>query len=311
MLELAKNSDASSGPSRAASQLRNRDSLASSEGSSEQNRRIGLAALAANRRSPAGSANSVARFAANLTQRYSASDRPPDRASTLQSEPSRIVPTANTIEASPAQDTIDVASAPETTVAAAAAATRAAISRRAAAAAEQTPIQPTSALTNVEARSERVTIGLAAIASASRRSSVQRTNRVQDGQSLSALRDTSSGIQQFSSGITRPDGGRRSTSLFDLPSSGQGLVTRLRAQVRPSSPLNALRSSGTSDASPSSGLSSLSSLTAANAQRSGLQSSFLSNDRFSRSLLSAANPHRTAGGFGLHTLNRSAFDLIG
>jgi hypothetical protein len=66
---------------------------------------------------------------------------------------------------------------------------------------------------------------------------------VQNGQSLSALRDTSSGVQQFSSGITQPDGGRRSTSLFDLPSSGQGLVTRLRAQVRSASPLNAFRSS--------------------------------------------------------------------
>ncbi|MDA0334570.1 MAG: hypothetical protein O2782_05340 [bacterium] len=285
------------------------------EGSSEQNRRFGLAALAANRRSPAGGANPVARFAANLTQRYSVSDRASDRASdtvsALQSEPSTIVPIADTIALPAAQDSIEVESAPQTTVAAAAAATRAVADRRAAAAAEQTPIQPVSTLTNVEARSERVTIGLAAIASASRRSSVQRTNRVQDGQSLSALRDTSSGIQQFSSGITQADGGRRSTSLFDLPSSGQGLVTRLRAQVRPSSPLNALRSSDTSDTSPSSGLSSLSSLTAANAQRAGLQSNLRSNDRSSRSLLSAANPNRTAGGFGLSTLNRSAFDLIG
>ncbi|MBT6147192.1 MAG: hypothetical protein HOH74_17280 [Gemmatimonadetes bacterium] len=164
-------------------------------------------------------------------------------------------------------------------------------------------------------RSERSKFGLAAISASRRataqRSKAQRANRVQGGQSLSALRDTSSGVQQFSSGLVKPDGGRRSTSMFDLPSSGQGLVSRLRAQVRPTSPLNALRSFGLGDAKQSSGSISLSSLSSVNSQRAGLRSSFLRNDNASRSLLSATNPNRTTGGFGLTALNRSVFDTIG
>lgn len=180
---------------------------------------------------------------------------------------------------------------------------------------------PTSALTAEAARSERAKIGLAAVA-ASRASASRRANVVQGRETLSALRDTSTGVRQFSSGVERADGGRRSTSLFDLPSSGQGLVSRLRAQVRPSSPLNGLRGDGAAAGSifgaPSAGLGSAtglgsgrSSLSAANAQRAGLRSASNNADSGSRLLLSASTPSRTSGGFGLAAPQRSAFDLIG
>ena len=295
MLELANNLDSSPGPSRTANNQRQRDSVASSASTTENNRRFGLAAIAASRKGSAGAGTPISRFTTNLSQQLIAPTP----------EPAETIPVKQTQQRGAAEPVA------ETAVAAAVAAERATQrAASAAAAAAPAPAPSTSALTSQEtARSERAKIGLAAI-SASRRSAYQVANRVQNGQSLSALRDTSSGVQQFSSGITQPDGGRRSTSLFDLPSSGQGLVTRLRAQVRPSSPLNALRSSAGDATPPSSGLQSLS-LTSVNSQRSALNSSFRSHDNSSRSLLSASNPNRTAGGFGLTALNRSAFDLIG
>jgi hypothetical protein len=172
------------------------------------------------------------------------------------------------------------------------------------------PVPPTSTLRSVSDRADRVQLGLATI-SASRRAAAGRANRVQNGQSLSALRDTSTGVQQFSSGLLQSDGGRRSTSLFDLPSSGQGLVLRLRGQVRPSSPLNALRARGAGGTQSSGGLSSLSALNRANAQLAGLRTAFTANDNGSRLLLSASSSSRPAGGFGLAATSRSAFDLIG
>ena len=173
----------------------------------------------------------------------------------------------------------------------------------------------------------RQRVGLAAVAAANKRSAASQANRVQDGQSLSALRSTSSapnGVQQRSSGLVRPDGGQpsRSASLFDLPSSGQGLVDRLRAQVRPSSPLNALGSASSSTRSavtrsvgnqllagddPVGGLSS----TRANAQRASLQSSFTRIDNSSRFLLSSTNSARSSGGFGLAAISSSVVNLIG
>ncbi|HJP32568.1 MAG TPA: hypothetical protein QGF95_18650 [Candidatus Latescibacteria bacterium] len=277
MLETANTTDSAPGLARATSRLQRRDSSVSAADSTEHNRRFGRAALAARRQATEGGAPTLSSATANPPRSASSPVR-----STTPSEP------VDNSTAADAASTPPAAEAP--------------------AAPRPSSAPPTSALTREAARSERAQVGLAAIA-ASRRLAASRANSVQNGQSLSALRDTSSGVQQFSSGIVQSDGGRRSTSLFDLPSSGQGLVTRLRGQVRPSSPLTALGSSGAS--SSSSGLRSLSSLSGANAQRAGLRSAFQSNDEGSRLLLSAASPSRTAGGFGLSTLNRSAFDLLG
>ncbi|HCL30840.1 MAG TPA: hypothetical protein DIC52_20710 [Candidatus Latescibacteria bacterium] len=152
--------------------------------------------------------------------------------------------------------------------------------------------------------------GLAALA-ASRKAKEGGSARVQDGQSLSALRDTSTGVQQFSSGPLQSDGGRRSSSLFGLSNSGQGLVLRLRGQVRPSSPLNALRVGGSGGIQSSGGISSLTSLHRANAQLSGLRTALTGNDNSSRLLLSASSSSRSLGGFGQAATTRSAFDFIG
>ncbi len=271
MLETANTTDSAPGLARATSRLQRRDSSVSAADSTEHNRRFGRAALAARRQATEGGAPTLSSATANPPRSASSPVR-----STTPSEP------VDNSTAADAASTPPAAEAP--------------------AAPRPSSAPPTSALTREAARSERAQVGLAAIAAS-------RANSVQNGQSLTALRDTSSGVQQFSSGIVQSDGGRRSTSLFDLPSSGQGLVTRLRGQVRPSSPLTALGSSGAS--SSSSGLRSLSSLSGANAQRAGLRSAFQSNDEGSRLLLSAASPSRTAGGFGLSTLNRSAFDLLG
>ena len=143
------------------------------------------------------------------------------------------------------------------------------------------------------------------------RSAASRANRVQDGQSLSALRDTSTGVQQFSPGPLQSDGGRRSSSLFGLSNSGQGLVLRLRGQVRPSSPLNALRVGGSGGIQSSGGISSLTSLHRANAQLSGVRTALTGNDNSSRLLLSASSSSRSLGGFGQAATTRSAFDFIG
>lgn len=215
-----------------------------------QNRRFGLAALAASRKAKEGGSALLARFTTKLS-----------RSASARQQPSK----------------------------------------------ESAP--PTSALSSESDRADRVQISLATI-SASRRSAASRANRVQDGQSLSALRDTSTGVQQFSSGPLQSDGGRRSSSLFGLSNSGQGLVLRLRGQVRPS-PLNALRVGGSGGIQSSGGISSLTSLHRANAQLSGLRTALTGNDNSSRLLLSASSSSRSLGGFGQAATTRSAFDFIG
>lgn len=143
-------------------------------------------------------------------------------------------------------------------------------------------------------------------------------NRVKDGLTLSALRATSGGpvgAEQTSAILVRPDGGRRNASLFDLPSSGEGLVSRLRAQVRPSSPLLGLATQGRDPVEALSpggdGAGSLWALDSANAIQASLRSSFLRIDSQSRQLLSAASANRTSGGFGLASITNAAIDLFG
>lgn len=84
---------------------------------------------------------------------------------------------------------------------------------------------------------------LRASVAAQRREQRSSANRLRDGLSLAPLRATSgppAGTDEPNAATVNPDRGRRSASLFDAPNSGRNLVSRLRAQIRPSSPLNAL-----------------------------------------------------------------------
>ena len=279
--------------------------LSQGAGRTENNRRLGLAALAARRKGADGDPSPLSRVSANLSKKFSVSE--PDMAPGT---------TANS-----ADDSLAVA--PQDVSAGASQATPP-TQDSAAPFPPQPQVVPLESSTVVRdaARAERSQIGLAAVA-ASRRAAASRANVVQGGQSLSVLRDTSPNVPKLGSSVLQPDGGKRSTSLFDLQSSGEGLVNRLRGQVRPYSPLNASpinlgtdRISGGLGALNSGGLNSssnsgLGSLSGANAQRASLSASLHKNDNSSRLLLSSANPNRTPGGFGQSDINRSAFDLIG
>lgn len=268
MLEPANALENTSGLSR---QPRQRDSFAST-GSTEQNRRFSLAALAGRRASDPGQ-TPLSRGTLNLAPLNTEQD-PPDTAAGSSSQFNAPQPP-------------EPASTPPP------------------------PSLPPVEEVRQKARADRVQAGLAVIA-AGRRSAARTAGQLQNGQSLSALRGTSTGVQQFSSGLLQSDGGRSSTSLFDLPSSGQGLINRMRTQVRPSSPLNALRSRDSTQASSlTGGLRMPSSLTGLNTQRASLRRAFQSNDNDSRRLLSISSPNRTSDGFGLSALTDSTFDLIG
>jgi hypothetical protein len=281
MLETANALENTSGLS---SQLRKRDSGASAPDSSEQNRRFGLAALAASRRTAEPGETRLSRGTINI----------PPVGTPAESDLSESPSAAESTAGSSSQFIAPLPPEPASTPAA--------------------PSLPPVEEVREAARANRVQKGLAAIA-ASRRAAAAVASQVQNGQSLSALSGTSTGVQQFSSGLLQSDGGRSSTSLFDLPTSGQGLVNRLRAQVRPSSPLNALRSRDSIGTSPLTGvlggLSTPTSLTGLNSQRASLRSTFLSNDNDSRRLLSISSPNRTSDGFGLSAVTSSALDLIG
>lgn len=296
MLEAVGNLERSSGLSGGTSASRSRGAVPSSGAgssleahtdtpadSTERTRQAGRAVLAASRLGTE-SKSALSRLSASVNRRFNKSQPDNKPASTGG------VDSQGFIKPLPAADPDD----------------RAGASGKAAA-----DPPPTSALTSEAARSERARIGLAAVAASSRASASRRANVVQGRSSLSALRDTSSSVRQFSSGVERADGGRRSTSLFDLPSSGQGLVARLRAQVRPSSPLNGLRGETESSGILARSRSGSGSLSAANAQRAGLRSAFHNADNGSRLLLSASTPSRSPGGFGVAAPKRSAFDLIG
>ena len=284
--------------------------LSQGAGRTENNRRLGLAALAARRKGADGDPSPLSRVSANLSKKFSASepDMAPGTTANSADDSLAVAPQDVSAGASQATPPIQDSAAPLRPQP------------------QVVPLEPSTVVRDA-ARAERSQIGLAAVA-ASRRAAASRANVVQGGQSLSVLRDTSPNVPKLGSSVLQPDGGKRSTSLFDLQSSGEGLVNRLRGQVRPYSPLNAspinlgtdrisgrlgaLNSggpgSGGLDSSSNSGLGSLS---GANAQRASLSASLHKNDNSSRLLLSSANPNRTPGGFGQSDINRSAFDLIG
>lgn len=99
--------------------------------------------------------------------------------------------------------------------------------------------EPITAQAPLDTRGQRLRASIAA----QRRSRSSSANRLRDGLSIAPLRATSgppAGAEAVNAASVEPDRGRRSASLLDLPSSGRSLVDRLRAQIRPSSPLNAL-----------------------------------------------------------------------
>ena len=150
----------------------------------------------------------------------------------------------------------------------------------------------------------------------------QGSNRVKGNLTLSPLRATSTpafSVISRSSGPTASDGGRRSTSLFDLPRSGQSLLGKLGVQTRPSNPLTAGLSGNRSSDSKRQGL--LNFTRASSSKALGLRldsarallsqqrnkSTFIDNR--SRFLLASSNPRRP-NAFGIKLLN-STLSLLG
>jgi hypothetical protein len=300
MLEPANNAAAAAGLTRAAE----RTSSSTTEGT----RRFGLAALTAARRGATPLPAGLSRGRLNVPSRDSAEVEPAtaatqDRAA-QRPEPARPQP-AQAETPTAAEPAADVTATPAEEAAPATA--PAAPTLSSGRFVEPTPLPPVEQVRE-EARNDRsqaalqlVTAQRQALAS---RAAASRSNRVQSGSGLSALRDTTGpGPLRASTSLLRSDGEARGTSLFDLPSSGQGLLGRLNGRSTSASPLNALRNDD-----EQSGLRSLSGV---NSQRAGLRSLFQSNDDDSRRLLSLSNPNRTTGGFGLASATRSALDLIG
>lgn len=138
--------------------------------------------------------------------------------------------------------------------------------------------------------------------------------QVRDGLTLPTLRamggPPAGSVLTRSSGPTLSDGGRRSRSVFDLPTSGQAFLERLRGQSRNASPLLGAFS-GTRETGNGSGiLTSGRSLAALQAQNASLQPRFQRLDSTSRFLLAQANANRSNQGFGTNLLS-SSISLIG
>ena len=148
---------------------------------------------------------------------------------------------------------------------------------------------------------------------------VSRTSsRVSGGLTINTLRATSgppAGALSTSSGPLRSDGSRRSTSLFDLPRSGQGFLARLRGSTRSANPLLGGFSFGQQDGVGTSALSSKRvrgglSLSALQSQQASLRPKFQRLDNSSRLLIARTSASRSNQGFGISLLNRS-FNLLG
>ena len=138
---------------------------------------------------------------------------------------------------------------------------------------------------------------------------------VRDGLTLPILRATggppAASVSSRSSGPTLSDGGRRRSSLFDLPTSGQGFLERLKGQTRSASPLlgafSATAGGSASGLGPPTHGNSLSVLQNRNA---GLQPKFQRLDNSSRFLLAQSNASRFNEGFELIPLS-SGISLLG
>ena len=138
--------------------------------------------------------------------------------------------------------------------------------------------------------------------------------QVRDGLTLPMLRATggppASSVLTRSSGPTLPDGGRRRSSVFDLPTGGQAFLERLRGQSRNASPLLGAFSV-TRETSNGSGILTRSrSLAALQAQNATLRPRFQRLDSTSRFLLAQANTSRSNQGFATNLLS-SSISLLG
>ena len=148
----------------------------------------------------------------------------------------------------------------------------------------------------------------------------QGSNRVKGNLTLSPLRATSRPASLVTSRSTSAsDGGRRGTSIFDLPRSGRNLVGKLGAQTRTSNPLIAGLSGNRSSDSKRQGLLSFTrpSSSTSLGQRLDSVRSLISHQRSkstridnrSRFLLASSNPRRP-NAFGIKLFN-SSLSLFG
>ena len=137
---------------------------------------------------------------------------------------------------------------------------------------------------------------------------------VRDGLTLPTLRATGgppASVSSRSSGPTLTDGGRRRSSVFDLPTSGQGFLERLKGQAKSASPLlGAFSASAGSRTSGSGAPTRGSSLTVLQNQNASLQPKFQRLDNSSRFLPAQSNENRFNEGFELISLS-SDINLLG
>lgn len=124
------------------------------------------------------------------------------------------------------------------------------------------------------------------------------TARIKDGLGIASLRATGGppGVSATSSSIQADP----SPGLFDLPTSGEGLLSSLAAQTKTTSPLTASLSDDTQDPPA---------LHLLQAGQLNLRRHLLQSDNQSRLLQAAASPRRTQGGFALQ-FSATSFDLL-
>ncbi|MFC1525758.1 hypothetical protein ACFL6X_02985 [Candidatus Latescibacterota bacterium] len=137
-------------------------------------------------------------------------------------------------------------------------------------------------------------------------------NRVKDGYTLGTLRATGgppAGLASRSVLAVRSDtearSGRRSTSLFDLPKSGQSVLSRLSGQVRSVSPLTAgLSSDEGGSALQAGGAEGRGGLSTSADAQAALRARYRGIDTSSRFLQAQSTRSRTSQGFGIQLPER-------
>lgn len=124
------------------------------------------------------------------------------------------------------------------------------------------------------------------------------TARVKDGLGIAPLRATSGppGVSQTSSAAQAEP----SPGLFDLPDSGEGILSSLASQTKTSSPLTASLTDSSQDPPA---------LHLLQAAQLNLRHHLQQSDNQSRLLQASANPRRTQGGFALQ-FSATSFDLL-
>ncbi len=124
------------------------------------------------------------------------------------------------------------------------------------------------------------------------------TARVKDGLGIASLRAT--GGPPGVSGTSSAAQADPSPGLFDLPTSGEGLLSSLAAQTKTTSPLTAGLIGNNQDPPA---------LHLLQASQLNLRHHLQQSDNQSRLLQASANPRRTQGGFALQ-FSAISFDLL-